>query len=157
MTPTKHLPLTEDELRIWRDYIETSELLRSRLGSKMQRDSGLSMGDYAVLLALWEAGERRLRSSALADSVGWERSRLSHHLGRMEARGLIRREECAEDTRGMEIVLTADGLRAFRRSSVPHLRDVHDLFVSALSPEQLKSLESVTAVLRAHLEQNEIR
>lgn len=155
MTTTKQRSMTEDELRIWRDYIETSELLRSRLGSRMQRTSGLSMGDYAVLLALWEAGEQKLRSSALAASVGWERSRLSHHLGRMEARGLIRREECAEDTRGMEIVLTADGIRAFRRSSAPHLRDVHDLFISALSPEQLKSLESVTASLRAYLERSE--
>ena len=105
--------LTDEQLRIWRDYIETAEQLRSELSRRLQQESALSTGDYAVLLALTEAENRRLRSSDLATAVGWERSRLSHHLGRMEKRGLIRREECAADTRGAEIVLVPAGFEAF--------------------------------------------
>ena len=146
----RQLPTTE-QLRTWREFIETAETLRSELASRLQADSALSPGDYAVLLALSEAPARRKRSSDLAAHIGWERSRLSHHLGRMERRGLIRREECATDTRGAEVVLASVGAAAFRAATVPHLRAVRDLFVDALTPEQLQAVGEVARALRGHL------
>jgi DNA-binding MarR family transcriptional regulator len=143
--------LTAEELRIWRDFIETAEALRSELASRLQSESALSPGDYAVLLALSEAPGQRLRSSDLATSIGWERSRLSHHLGRMERRGLIHREECATDNRGAEIVLDPTGAEAFRRASVPHLRAVRELFVDALTSTQLIAAGEVAKALRSSL------
>jgi DNA-binding MarR family transcriptional regulator len=143
--------LTAEELRIWRDFIETAEALRSELASRLQSESALSPGDYAVLLALSEAPGQRLRSSDLATSIGWERSRLSHHLGRMERRGLIHREECATDNRGAEIVLDTPGAEAFRRASVPHLRAVRELFVDALTSTQLIAAGEVARALRSSL------
>ncbi|CAN5222702.1 hypothetical protein BH09ACT5_BH09ACT5_17530 [soil metagenome] len=128
---------TADELRAWRAVTETVEELNAALTARLQADSGLSRGDYAVLLALAEASGTHLRSSDLAARIGWERSRLSHHLGRMEQRGLVRRDACATDSRGAEVVLTADGADAFRRASGPHLHAVRDLFVAALTPEQV--------------------
>ncbi|MET7752116.1 MarR family transcriptional regulator [Micromonospora sp. NPDC005367] len=153
-TPRQHgrqLP-TAEELRIWRDFIETTDVLRSRIASRLQSDSALSPGDYAVLLALTEAPEQQMRSSELAAHIGWERSRLSHHLGRMERRGLIRRQECATDPRGAEVHLTAAGAEAFRGSTVPHLRAIRELFVDALTPEQLLAAGEIAAALRAHLD-----
>lgn len=145
---------TKGQLRIWRDYIETAEELRSMLGARMQSESGVSSADYMVLLALGEADGRTLRSSALADHIGWERSRLSHHLGRMEKRGMIRRSACADDSRGAEIALTDEGAAAFRASSVPHLRAVRELFLDAFDTEQLTQIDAQTVALRAHLDQN---
>lgn len=147
---SRRLP-TRAQLRVWRDYIETSEQIRSRLGSRMQNDSNLSLTDYQVLLELNEAGGQRLRSSELAAKVGWERSRLSHHLGRMEGRGLIRREACADDSRGSFVVLSDEGRAAFRRGSILHLKAVQALFFEALSEEQLGGVAAATAALRAHL------
>ncbi|MFD0783818.1 MarR family winged helix-turn-helix transcriptional regulator [Micromonospora azadirachtae] len=147
----RQLP-TAEELRIWRDFIETTDMLRSRIASRLQSESALSPGDYAVLLALTEAPEEQMRSSELAAHIGWERSRLSHHLGRMERRGLIRRQECATDPRGAEVHLTAAGAEAFRGSTVPHLRAIRELFVDALTPEQLLAAGEVAAALRAHLD-----
>ena len=143
---------TPDELGVWRGFIETSERIRSVIGSRLQTDSGLSTGDYSVLLSLVESPNNRVRSSELATRVGWERSRLSHHLGRMEQRGLIRREECLTDNRGAEACLTTAGADAFRRASAPHLHAVQELFVSALSPEQLEAVSEITAALSSHLE-----
>src|SRR5690554_6282399 len=94
----RRLP-TKAQLDVWREYFETAEALRSRLASRLQSEGQLSMGDYEVLLTLSESEGNRLRSSELAARMSWERSRLSHHLGRMEKRGLISREECAEDSR----------------------------------------------------------
>ncbi|MFB7498711.1 MarR family winged helix-turn-helix transcriptional regulator [Streptomyces sp. NPDC056161] len=146
----KTLP-TSEELRIWRDFIETTEALRSELSSRLQRDSSLSPGDYAVLLALREAEGRQLRSSELAARIGWQRSRLSHQIGRMERRGLIRREECVVDNRGAQVVLTAEGAEAFRNASLPHLRAVWELFVDVLTPDQVAAVGEITAALRTRV------
>ncbi|MFJ8111716.1 MarR family winged helix-turn-helix transcriptional regulator [Streptomyces sp. NPDC096132] len=142
---------TAEELRIWRDFIETTEVLRSELAARLQSESALSPGDYAVLLALSETEGRRLRPSVLADRIGWQRSRLSHQLGRMERRGLLRREGFAADSRGAEVVLTDEGVEAFRRASLPHLRDVRELFVRPLGPDELAAAERITAALRKGL------
>ena len=142
---------TAVELRAFRTFIETTEELRAVLSGRLQTESGLSTGDYGVLLALSEADGHRIRSSDLADRIGWERSRLSHHLGRMERRGLIAREECATDNRGAEIVLVPAGADAFRASNAPHLHAIRELFVDALSPEQLAAAEDIANTLRRHL------
>ncbi|WP_250007198.1 MarR family transcriptional regulator [Actinoplanes sp. M2I2] len=141
---------TREELRVWRDFVETGEAVRAAMGARLQK-SGLSQGDYAVLLALSEATGRRLRSSELATAVGWERSRLSHHLGRMEKRELIRREECVTDNRGAEVVLTPAGAESFQAATRPHLRDIREVFVDALTPAQLAAAGEIMAALREHL------
>jgi DNA-binding MarR family transcriptional regulator len=143
---------SRDQLRVWREYVETSEALRSRLAGKLQTDSELSSGDYQVLLALSEADDRSLRSSELAAHIGWERSRLSHHLGRMEKRGLVRRRSCADIAHGVDVILTDAGAEAFRRGSVPHLRAVRELFIDAFTAEQLEQVDALTVVLRSHLQ-----
>lgn len=143
--------LTADELRTWRGFIEVARDLDARLSSRLHDESALSSGDYTVLLALSEAAGKRMRSSALAEAVGWERSRLSHHIRRMEGRGLIRRDDCAVDYRGAEVVLTDQGAHAFRSASVPHLRAVRELFVDALTPEQLDQVDRISAALRTAL------
>jgi DNA-binding MarR family transcriptional regulator len=142
---------TADQLRIWRDYAEVSEALRSRMASRLQSESALSGADYQVLVALSEAEGHRMRSSEVAASIGWQRSRLSHHLGRMEARGLVQREDCPTDSRGAEVVVTAAGVRAFDRCTRPHLKDIQELFVGALTTEQLGQLEDISRSLKSHL------
>jgi DNA-binding MarR family transcriptional regulator len=142
---------TPEQLRIWRGFIETGETLRARLAAQLQSESSLSTGDYQVLLALSEAEGHTARSSELAALIGWERSRLSHHLGRMEKRGLVRRVPCADGVHGVDVVLADAGAEAFRAANIPHLRAIRELFVDALSPEQLANVDDITAALRRHL------
>lgn len=151
-TTTARRSPTASELATWRSFVETTERVRSVIASRLQTEAGMSTGDYSVMLSLSEAPDHRLRSSDLADRVGWERSRLSHHLGRMEQRGLIKREDCATDNRGAEIVLTAEGSDAFRRASAPHLHAIHDIFVSALSADELRAAAALASSLSAHLD-----
>lgn len=149
--PKGRTALTRTELDSWRVFIEATEDLRTALAGRFQADSGISTGDYRVLLELSEAPDRRLRSSHLADAIGWDRSRLSHHLGRMEKRGLIRRETATGDNRGAEAVLTDEGRDALRRSSVPHFHAIRELFLDALTPEQLAAARDIAETLRDHL------
>ncbi|MFD3519858.1 MarR family winged helix-turn-helix transcriptional regulator [Streptomyces sp. NPDC058653] len=142
---------TREELASWRLFIEVTEEIKAHMGSRLQRESGISSGDYTVLLALSEAPGTRLRSSELAVAINWERSRLSHHLGRMERRGLVLREECATDSRGAEVVLSPQGATVFRESSVLHLMAIQQLFVEPLTPAMIKEAENIAAALRAGL------
>ena len=142
--------MTAGELAIWRSLLDTTAELRRILGAQLQL-SGLSPADYQVLLALSEADSRRLRSSELAATIDWERSRLSHHLGRMERRGLIRRDDCATDSRGAEVSLTGDGAVVFRRAAAPHLRAIKKCFADALTLEQFDALADILQALHNHL------
>jgi len=142
--------MTSSELATWRSLLDTTAELRRVLGAELQETS-LSPADYQVLLALTEAKGKRLRSSELARTIDWERSRLSHHLGRMEKRRLIRRDDCASDSRGAEVSLTAEGRRVFRRATVPHMRSIKRHFADALTSEQFVALADILASLQNHL------
>ncbi|MGJ6961011.1 MarR family winged helix-turn-helix transcriptional regulator [Streptosporangium sp. G11] len=142
--------LTSKELSVWRSLMDTTTELRRLLTAQLQ-EVDVSPGDYAVMLALSEAEGRSLRSSELADTIDWQRSRLSHHLGRMGRRGLIRREECLTDNRGAIIAITEEGMASFRRASAPHLRAVKHYFADALSEQQLDELGGVLASVQTHL------
>src|SRR6266496_4867928 len=140
-----------EEAAIWRALVDTTTELRRILGAQLLQESSLSPADYQVLLALSEADGRRLRSSELAASIDWERSRLSHHLARMERRGLIRRDECATDNRGAEVSLTEDGAGLFRGATPAHMRAIKKHFADALTPEQFEALAEILAALQNHL------
>ena len=142
--------MTSIELATWRSLLDTTAELRRVLGAELQ-ETGLSPADYQVLLALTEAKGTRMRSSELARTIDWERSRLSHHLGRLEKRRLIRRDDCAVDSRGAEVSLTAEGRRAFRQATVPHMRSIKRHFADALTPEQFAALAEVLGSLQNHL------
>lgn len=142
---------TASELRAWRAFIETSEAAKHLVALRLQKESGLSTGDYAVMVALYDQPGHGMRSSQLAETISWERSRLSHHLGRMERRCLISRQAVAGDNRGAEVSLTAQGAHLYRRASSPHLHAVRDIFVAPLSVDQLSLLEDAMRSLAAHL------
>jgi len=147
--------LSVGELVVWRALVDTTAELRRLLGTQLAQEAELSPGDYQVLLALSEATGRRLRSSDLATTIDWERSRLSHHLGRMERRGLIRREECAIDSRGAEVELTEYGASRFRAATAPHARAIKKHFADALTPDQMAALHEILQALQEHRRRNE--
>jgi DNA-binding MarR family transcriptional regulator len=141
---------TPEQLRAWRLFVETSEALKYVVETSLQEQSGVSSGDYAVMVALSDSPGGRMRSSQLARQINWERSRLSHHLGRMERRGLITRESVSGDSRGAEVMLSAEGARLYRVAFGPHMHTVHDAFASVLTAEQIAAIEDAMLALRAH-------
>ncbi|MGJ6965395.1 MarR family winged helix-turn-helix transcriptional regulator [Streptosporangium sp. G11] len=140
------------ELRAWRGLIEITPLLRQRLDQLLMADSGLSGSDYPVLVTLHERGERTVRSTELADLIGWEQSRLSHHLARMERRGLIRRSRHQADNRVAEVHLTDEGRAAFLRAAKGHSRAVRTHFADVLTVPQLEALAEIMEALKCHLD-----
>ena len=145
--------LNDEEARAWRQFLVMSSRLQRSLGIQLQRDTGLSDSDYGVLVMLSEAPEQRLRPSELGRALQWEKSRLSHHLSRMETRGLVKRMPCRTDSRGALVVMTASGRRALERAAPMHVDHVRRVFVDALTPEQLRSLADIAEKVVAQLDQ----
>jgi len=104
--------LSTQEERLWRGWMRLNTELSATLQREMQADAQLSMSDYDVLVHLTDSPEGRVRVSDLARLLQWERSRVSHHVPRMERRGLVERSECVEDGRGAFVAVTAAGRAA---------------------------------------------
>src|SRR4051812_38071047 len=116
--------LDEREAHAWRQFVFMMSRLRRYLGSELQRETGLSDADYEVLVNLSEAQDGRMRPSELGGAMQWEKSRLSHHLTRMEQRGLVKRAPCKTDSRGAFVQLTPAGRKAIEKAAPRHVEQV---------------------------------
>ncbi len=136
--------LDEREARAWRGFIQLGNEVRARTSRQLQRDAGLSEADYEVLVNLSEAPDGTMRAFALGRATTWEKSRLSHHLTRMQQRGLVERVKCPTDSRGSNIVLTPAGRAAIEAAAPLHVEHVRRVFVDVLTAEQLDALAAIS-------------
>jgi DNA-binding MarR family transcriptional regulator len=131
--------LTDGEQRAWRAYIQLAQLLIRQLDRDLH-PFGLSMHDYEILVELSEAARKRLRMTELADRTAQSRSRLSHQVSRMEARGLVVREGCEGDKRGTFAVLTEHGAQIIGQVAPHHVASVRQHFIDQLGLDGLNAL-----------------
>lgn len=142
--------LSAEEQHQWRAFRDGNALLTEALAHELDADSGLSLGEYEVLVRLSEAPDRTLRMSELADELAHSRSRLTHTIRRMEAAGLVERTACKEDARGVNATMTAAGWERIVAAAPGHVRAVREHLVDVLTPEQLRALgEAMQAVADA--------
>ena len=121
--------------------------LEYEMNRHLQAECGMSLGDYTVMNALTNAPRRRAQLTSLAITIGWERSRLSHYLKRMSARGYLERVPSETDGRATDVVLTDMGWRAFRTAAPKHAAWVEQVFFSDLKREQEKELGDILSTV----------
>jgi DNA-binding MarR family transcriptional regulator len=134
-------PLSRDELRLWHAWKRASETVRARIADAITAATGLSDPDFGVLTRLDDAPRGTLRQNELATSLGWHRSRLSHQLTRMAARGLVTRAPAGD---GTEATITPAGRAAITAARPHHAAAVRRHLISGLPPD---GLDEVTAIL----------
>jgi DNA-binding MarR family transcriptional regulator len=144
MSTTEPRWLDDAEARAWRGYMRMRTLLHAQIVRDLAREAGLSGPDYDVLSNVSEAEGRRARLGDLAARMAWSKSRLSHHITRMEQRGLVTRQDCADDGRGAFVVLTDAGWRAIQAAAPGHVASVRRHFIDLLSREQLGALADIS-------------
>jgi DNA-binding MarR family transcriptional regulator len=132
--------LNERQQHLWQAYRHVNQELFAALEQQLAHESGLSGADYQVLHELSVAQGGLLRARELGCDIGWDRSRLSHHLSRMEKRGLVIREECTEDARGLMVRLTKTGRRAIERAAPAHADTVQRYFFDQLSKDEIDTM-----------------
>ncbi|WP_430780096.1 MarR family winged helix-turn-helix transcriptional regulator [Actinoplanes sp. G11-F43] len=141
-------PLTPTQLAHWRTFIESSWALHTRLEDELRAATGLSMNDYHVLVALADAPGRRIRMGELATRLWLSPSRITYQVTSMIKRGLVRKENCSDDGRGQEAVLTDLGVRTLREAAPAHLATVRESFIDHLDDEELAVIGRVFAKVR---------
>jgi len=151
MSTVSEIPPAEWEL--WRTMRAMNEQLGRELDRQLQHDAGISQADYGILVTLFEAPDRQLRTGELGQTLAWEKSRVSHQVARMEARGLVERVVCESDGRGTWVTLATEGKRALLGAMREHAAAIRDLFLDELDEDEkavmLGAMSRVLAKLNA--------
>jgi DNA-binding MarR family transcriptional regulator len=135
--------LDEQQQRSWRAYLVGTTLLMDRLDRELREQHQLSLPEYEILVRLSEADGDRLRMATLADSLSHSRSRVTHTVSRMEAAGLVVRDACLSDGRGVEAVMTDQGRRALVEASPTHVAGVRRMLVDLAGSDDFEAVGRV--------------
>jgi DNA-binding MarR family transcriptional regulator len=136
--------LSDEEQAAWRPFVALLFRMPAALDAQLQKEAGISNFEYMVLSSLSEAPGRTLRMSELAAMASGSLSRLSHVVSRLENRGWVRREACPGDGRFINAVLTDEGWAKVVATAPGHVAAVRKLLVDVLSPEDLRTLGSIS-------------
>jgi DNA-binding MarR family transcriptional regulator len=135
--------LDERELAAWRGMLFAYRNLTTAIDERLEREHGLSLSSYEVLLLLSQAPKHSLRMGNLADRILLSRSGLTRLVDRMVARGLVERHTCSDDRRGTYARLTEAGAAKFREAQPTNLAATREQFLSRLEATDLESLASI--------------
>ncbi len=141
--------LSADEQHTWRESIEAWQWLIAAVDAQLQRDSGMPLAYYEILVRLSEAPDRSLRMTQLAEASSSSKSRVSHAVARLEERGWVRRVDCPTDRRGQIAMLTDEGFAALGAAAPGHVEQVRQVLFDALGAEQLRQLDSISSAILA--------
>nr|WP_063053971.1 MarR family winged helix-turn-helix transcriptional regulator [Nocardia arthritidis] len=144
--------LSDDEQATWQAYVRLRQRLDGAISAGLAED-GLSLADYELMVALSAAPNGCLRAKELAAEVCWEKSRLSKHLARMDARGLVERRPAEEDARGIIVQLTPEGRVALERAAPNHVDLVRRVFIEPMTAGEARVLRALADKVVAEVEQ----
>jgi DNA-binding MarR family transcriptional regulator len=138
-------PLSPQELRVWHAFKIMSDEVMSRVAKDLTEGAGLSGADFGVLSRLAGIGKGEMRQQDLARTMGWDKSRLSHQLTRMQERKLIERHDAGD--RIVLIKLTKAGENLLAAARPVHAESVRRNLLSRLSPEQIATMVRISNIL----------
>jgi DNA-binding MarR family transcriptional regulator len=147
MTTTVGTVQTPAGLESWVSFIRAHAAITRELSAQLQREHGLTLNDYEVLLHLSHAEGERLRRVDLAERVILTASGITRLLEGLERSGFVRKEHCASDARVSYAKLTVDGREKLRAAGRTHLRGIDELFVGRYSGSELATLAELLSRL----------
>ena len=145
--------LSAEEQETWRAFVGTCHAFFAAIDGQLQRDTGIPLAYYEILVRLSEAPDRRLRMADLADRLHQSRSRLTHTVGRLEAAELVRRTSCTSDKRGVWAELTDAGFSLLEQAAPYHVEGVRENLVDLASSEDFAAVGRVFDAVSEHVGQ----
>lgn len=135
--------ISPTELTVWRTLLRAQVQISRRLQTDLLSDHDLALGSYDVLMHLGETPDGRLRMNDLADRVLLSRSGLTRLVDRLQREGLVSRESCTSDARGLFAVLTPAGRARLIEATPTYQRGVREYVLSRLDHEELRRFGAV--------------
>jgi len=135
--------LSVRELAAWRGLLEVHSSLVAELDAELEREHGLPLTSYEVLMYLGDEAAGKLRMGELADRLLLSRSGITRLVDRLVRQGLIERQRCEDDGRGYYARLTPLGVDALSHTRPAHLAGVRRHFLDRLDPGQIDALGAI--------------
>jgi DNA-binding MarR family transcriptional regulator len=127
----------------WVAFLQAHVAVTRELEREMEEEQGLPLSWYEILARLCGASEGRLRLQSLEEFVLLSRSGLTRMVDRMSKAGLVRREPCLEDHRGVYVVITQKGRTIVERATPTHIQGIQRHFLASLDEHDIQSLHGV--------------
>ena len=141
--------LTSQEQDAWRSFLVGCRALFTAVDAQLQRDAGMPLAYYEILVRLSETPGRALRMSQLAEAASASKSRASHAVARLEERGWVKRVDCPTDRRGQVAMLTDQGYAVLAASAPGHVEQVRQSLFDGLTSEQVAQLRAIGETMAA--------
>ena len=145
--------MKELDSKAWRAFHKIGTSLLPHLGRQVSNHSGISGAEYVVLVALSELPVPAVNLNRLATGLGWEISRMSHQVSRMDEAGLVKKTKNLEDSRCFDVSITAKG-RKIAEAAIPlQSQEINHCFSQVLSQAQMKSLIEISDAISLHMKE----
>jgi DNA-binding MarR family transcriptional regulator len=144
---TSQTPTRPQQLDGWVSFLRAHSAITRELSAQLQREHGLTLNDYEVLLHLSHAEDGRMRRVDLAQQIVLTASGITRLLEGLERSGLVCKDTCASDARVSYAKLTDAGAAKLRTAAKTHLRGIDELFLSRYSGSELATLGELLARL----------
>ena len=146
--------MKELDSKAWRAFHKIGTSLLPHLGRQITNHSGISGAEYVVLLALSELKVSSVNLNRLANGLGWEISRMSHQVSRMDDAGLVKKTKNLEDSRCFDVSITTKG-RKIAETAIPlQSIEINHCFSEVLTQAQMKSLIEISEAISSHMREN---
>ena len=140
--------------KAWRAFHKIGTSLLPHLGRQITNHSGISGTEYVVLVALSELTVPSVNLNRLAQGLGWEISRMSHQISRMEETGFVKKSRNTDDSRCFDVSITAKG-RKMAEAAIPlQSKEINHCFSEVLTQAQMKSLIEISEAISNHMKEH---
>jgi DNA-binding MarR family transcriptional regulator len=129
----------------WRGIIFANSRVLRAVEPLLEKHTGISLTFLDVLSRLHDEPDHRLRMQELAERSLFTRSGMTRLVDRIENSGYVRRERVPGDRRGVFVILTPEGERAFVPAMRQHRADIERVFGSRLSRAQHRAVADALA------------
>ena len=146
--------MKELDSKAWRAFHKIGTSLLPHLGRQITSHSGISGAEYVVLVALSELTVPNVNLNRLANGLGWEISRMSHQISRMDDAGLVKKTKNLEDSRCFDVSITTKG-RKIAETAIPlQSIEINHCFSEVLTQAQMKALIEISEAISSHMKDN---
>ena len=143
--------MKELDSRAWRAFHKIGTSLLPHLSRQITQHSGITAAEYVVLVSLSELPVPEISLNRLATNLGWEISRMSHQISRMEESGLVKKTRNSEDSRSFNVSITPQGRKVAETAIPLQSKEINHCFSEVLTKQQMETLIEISEVIAQHM------
>lgn len=140
--------------KAWRAFHKIGTSLLPHLSRQVTNHSGISAAEYVVLVALSELTVPSVKLNRLAQGLGWEISRMSHQISRMDDASLLKKTKNLEDSRCFDVSITAKGRKIAEAAVTLQSKEINHCFSQVLTQAQMMALIEISEAISNHMKEN---